>query len=178
MSQSFCQYTTEQSSCSSKVVEPERVVFSSENSHQLLSLKQPHTHKGSCGHAHVLKGGQRQHLPTNNTTDHQTLFSPDVDEDEESDPSYYTWVLRSSSEASSDISTCPILLSLTMLPTFNEDGWPVSPTGSSMSSWAWPLSVCTKSSVLLLWSTYSHTERFRKPWLHTKRLRAEDKVKV
>lgn len=62
MSQSFCQYTTRQSSCTSKVVEPERVVFSSENSHQLLSLKQPHTHEGSCGHAHVLKGGQRQHL--------------------------------------------------------------------------------------------------------------------
>lgn len=62
MSQSFCQYTTKQISCTSKVVEPERGVFSSENSHQLLSLEQPHTHEGSCGHAHVLKGGQRQHL--------------------------------------------------------------------------------------------------------------------
>lgn len=62
MSQSFCHYTTKQSSCTSKVVEPERVLFSSEYSRQLLSLKLPHTHEGSCGHTHVLKGGQRQHL--------------------------------------------------------------------------------------------------------------------
>lgn len=88
MSQSFCQYT-KQSSCTSKVVEPECVVFSSENSHQLLSLKQPQTHKGSCGHAQVLKGGQRQHLAE---TIQQIikLYYHHVDEDEESDPSYYT----------------------------------------------------------------------------------------
>lgn len=43
-------------------VGPECVLFPSEDSPQPLSLELPHAHKGSGGHTHVLKCGQRQNL--------------------------------------------------------------------------------------------------------------------